>query len=107
MKYRFLKDTHYRKSSWINDRAFAKKGEVVELKSNLGEGLKSQGYVEVVTEKPTPSQNKSFTPQSNKNEGWLEKRGAWYDVYNADGEVIATKRKDEANQILQELNANV
>lgn len=109
MKYRFLKDTQYRNSSWINDRSFARKGDVVELKSNLGEGLKSQGYVEVYTEKPTPSQNKSFTPQRNKGEGWLgeKKKGGWYDVYNAEGEVVATKREDEANKILQELNANV
>lgn len=102
-----LKNQSFRPTTWIRDRVFAEKGQVLTVTQAIGERLVELGYAVKETKKPTPSSNKSFSPSKNKAYLGEKKKGGWYDVYDSNNLKVATLREKEAKDKLKELNANV
>ena len=103
-KYKIVKDTTYLESASIRSRVFAKKGEVLPIPDNIARRLLEIGHIEELNAEP--KNNKVKEPTNQKFTLGEKKKLGWYDIFDADGNVVYKVRGDKAAKAkLKELNA--
>lgn len=108
--YKALEDFTYRDSYWIRQRKFVKKGEQAEIPEKVALRLLELNKIEELGKsKPTPSNNKSFTPQSNKGYTLSDKLGGgWFHILDSEGnQVDKAQGEEKAIAKLKEFNGNI